>query len=331
VNDPTFDIFAEDWAPMREPPSVFELDGTMAAAPVESDRWQPVTPAGPGLESGIAFVDGTRRVEMGLWQIDPVDGKTLRGLAGAYAVGATVCRRGVPAAFAGLRQSRLCIWAGGVSGDLGPVAGYHWKSYSVPGTDPNLPLEALQELMRASEMNLARELAALGWQVVLDGPLHNLRTIRTLMAGYAKTHHRQLFPDELHRMIPTLQLGQRSPLWALHDDRYTCYLRVGMPSGVGSPWCGIVRLEFPAFAGVGPALELADRLSYVLPTYAGRAHLDPRAPQNLQPVRALEQQMGRLFGPGRQANQAARSAVAHLQASRRRHVLPSSLDGAVIS
>jgi hypothetical protein len=309
---PTFRVYAEDWAPAYGPAATFELDGRADASPAESAAWEmlPPQPHGP---VPVAFVDGTRRVEMGLWQLDPRSGQHIRGIAGVYAVGATVCRPGVPAAFAGERRARLCIWAGGVTGDLGPVAGYHWISQSLATADPDAPLQALQNLMRDAEGRLATDLARLGWQVVLDGPLNRIRSLRAMIAGYAKTHHRQLLPDPQHQRVPGLPVGHRSPLWALGDDRFTCYLRVGAPTGVGSPWSGVVRLEFPSFAGLDAARDAADRLASVLPSYAGRHHLDPRAPQNLQPVRALEQHLGRFLGTARLARQAARAAIAHLQ------------------
>ena len=45
--------------------------------------------------------------------------------------------------------------------------------------------------------------------------------------------------------------------------------------------------------GIAKASELADVVACHLPTFAGRPGLDPRAPQNLTPVGALE---GRLKG-----------------------------------
>lgn len=309
-------IYAEDWAPTREPPSTFELDGTAGAAAVEAEGWQPVRPA-PGGGAALAFVDGTRRVEVGLWQEDADSGKVLRGIAGAYAVGAAVCRPGVPADLGGLRRARVCIWSGGLTGNLGPSAGYLWTSRSLATSDTDAPLDALQNLMRDAEAHLAEELAAMGWQVVLDGPLNRIRSLRSMVAGYVKTHHRQLFPDELHRQVPSLTVGSRSPIWSVGDDRYTCYVRIGSPTPVGSPWSGVVRVEVPAFAGFDAARALLDQLTASLPRYAGRHHLDPRAPQNLQPVRALEQRLARVIGSSRLANQAARAAVAHLQVTRR--------------
>jgi hypothetical protein len=56
------------------------------------------------------------------------------------------------------------------------------------------------------------------------------------------------------------------------------------------PWhdhAGIVRCEVRAALGLDRALELADRVTAVLPAYAGRGS-DPRTPQNLTPVAGLE-------------------------------------------
>jgi hypothetical protein len=312
MTDTNFEIYAEDWAPSYEPPAAFDFDGTAAVEPAESATFRVVTPplAGP---TAVGFVDGTRRVELGLWQIDSVTGETARGIAGAYAVGGVVTGTGQPARFVGERVGRVCVWGGGRTGDLGPRNGYHWRSVSIASHDPADPLNALQDLMRQAEAALAEELSAAGWFVVLDGPLNRIRSISSMMAGYAKTHQRQLLPDDQHIRIPTLRTGQRCPVWALGSDRYTCYARVGAPSPIGSPWGGIIRLEFPADFGMAAAVTAADLLTSRLPSYAGVAHRDPRAPQNLTPVRNLEQALARRIGNSKISSRTARDAVAAQQ------------------
>lgn len=312
MTDSQFDLYAEDWAPSYEPPASFELDGTEAVEPVESASFRTITPP-LAPTTALAFVDGTRRVEIGLWQIDRVTGETVRGIAGAYAVGAVVTGTGQPARFVGERLGRVCVWGGGRTGDLGPRSGYHWKSVSIASYDPADPLNALQDLMRQAEAALAEDLARAGWLVVLDGPLNRVRSITSMMAGYAKTHQRQLLPDDQHVLIPTLSVGERCPIWALGTDRYTCYARVGPPGPVGSPWGGIIRLEFPAKFGFDEAKATADMLTSRLPLYAGVAHRDPRAPQNLTPVRNLERDLARRIGPARLSARIARDSVAAQQ------------------
>jgi len=312
VTNTNFDLYAEDWAPSYEPPASFELDGTEAVEPAESATFQAIAP--PHADPiALAFVDGTRRVEIGLWQINRDTGETVRGIAGAYAVGAVVTGTGQPARIVGERIGRVCVWGGGRTGDLGPRNGYHWRSVSIASHDPVDPLNALQDLMRQAEAALAEELAAAGWLVVLDGPLNRIRSISSMMAGYAKTHQRQLLPDDQHVRIPTLTVGQRCPIWALGSDRYTCYARVGTPGPVGSPWGGIIRLEFPATFGFDAAVAAADQLTDRLPMYAGVPHRDPRAPQNLTPVRNLEQALARRIGTAKLSARTARDAVAAQQ------------------
>lgn len=312
MTESRFDLYAEDWAPSYEPPASFDLDGTDAVEPAESATFHAVRPASAGA-TALAFVDGTRRVELGLWQIDRVTGETVRGIAGAYAVGAVTTGTGQPARFVGERLGRVCVWGGGRTGDLGPRNGYHWRSVSIASHDPADPLNALQDLMRQAEASLAEELARAGWLVVLDGPLNRIRSISSMMAGYAKTHQRQLLPDDQHIRIPSLAVGERCPVWALGTDRYTCYARVGAPGPVGSPWGGIIRLEFPADFGIAAAVAAADRLTSRLPVYAGVAHRDPRAPQNLTPVRNLEQALARRIGTAKLGARTARDAVAAQQ------------------
>jgi hypothetical protein len=51
-------------------------------------------------------------------------------------------------------------------------------------------------------------------------------------------------------------------------------------------------------------------MTLTLPRYAGVAHVDPRAPQNLQPIGALEAQLRHRLGHPRQAALAVRAAAA---------------------
>jgi len=310
--DRGFDLFAEDWAPSYEAPSTFELDGTATVEPAESATFAARHPAAAA-PLPLAFVDGTRRVDLGLWQIDRATGEAHRGIAGSYAVGATVTEPGRPARVVAERVGRLCVWGGGRTGDLGPRSGFHWRSHSLGSSDPSKPLAGLQDAMRDAEAELAQELSGTGWLVVLDGPLNRTRALTKMVAGYAKTHHRRLLPDDQHVRVPSLDVGERCPLWSVGADRYTCYARIGQPGPVGSPWSGIVRLEFPAESGLEASVAAADRLASALPEHAGVRHRDPRAPQNLTPVRNLEIALGRRLGSSRLATRVARDAVAAQQ------------------
>jgi hypothetical protein len=59
-----------------------------------------------------------------------------------------------------------------------------------------------------------------------------------------------------------------------------------------------VRLETPA-APSGVPVDVADRVSHNLQRFASRPEHDPRAPQNLQPVGALEKRLRHELGDSR--------------------------------
>jgi len=78
-------LFSEGWDPAYGTAADFDLD-----APDDVTQAEP----GDGPVSGearkvpLAFVDGTRRVELSLWAENDTTGKRVPGVAGAYAVGA---------------------------------------------------------------------------------------------------------------------------------------------------------------------------------------------------------------------------------------------------
>jgi hypothetical protein len=78
---------------------------------------------------------------------------------------------------------------------------------------------------------------------------------------------------------------------------------------MSGPWAGIVRLEIPQSAGLAPSIELASEVGSLIPSFAGVPHRDPRAPQNLQPIGALESHLRHLLGDARLAFRAVRDAA----------------------
>jgi hypothetical protein len=55
---------------------------------------------------------------------------------------------------------------------------------------------------------------------------------------------------------------------------------------------------------------MADSFALFIPRYAGIPYIDPRAPQNLQPVGALESHLRHLLGDVGLAERAIRDAIA---------------------
>lgn len=311
-------VFVEDWGatygsaylvtPDDPPAATVELvedGGTLHFHPGSADR---------GLR--LAFVDGVRRGEASLYFEDPLTGAIARGVAGAHACGAVVSDAGGRLEFAPIRTRRLAIWGSGVLTALPDVrGGWSWRGASIADPSPDAPLHELQTRMRQAEGQLAEELAVDGLLVVVDGPLNFVRSRDLPVVGYIKSHYRMLLPLEHHKRVPELAARERTSLFGLGADRYSCYLRLTEPGATSGPWAGIVRLEVPQSAGLSQAIEVVDRVAGAVPRFAGIPHRDPRAPQNLQPVGALETHLRHRLGDQGLATRAVREAVANLAAT----------------
>jgi hypothetical protein len=305
-------IFVEDWQGNYGSPYLVTPDDqgsanvSLAEDPVFKAHANPLV---KGAHEQLAFVDGVRRGEAALYQHSPESGKVVRGVAGSHACGAVIADGQSRAVFAAERVQRLVIWGSGETGDLEPVGGFAWVSRSVDDDAPDAPLKQIQERMRRAEVMLAEEMSRQGLRVILDGPLFYVRSWDLPIVGYIKTHSRALLDPEMHKQIPTLQPGERSTIFRLGDDRYSCYLRLTPSSAMSGPWAGIVRLEVPQATGLKQAIETVNWVAGVIPRYAGIPYKDPRAPQNLQPVGALEKHLRHRLGDPGLAYRAVRAAV----------------------
>lgn len=312
-------IFIESWdIAYGSPYQVSDEDSTEEAAVLEEDGDQlPFHQTGQGHQTGdhLAFVDGIRRGEAWLYQEDPLTGLTCRGLAGACAFGSAVLSINTDRMeFADCQVQRHVILGSGATGDaLRTKGGWTWEPSSTADTEPDAPLKTLQRIMREAEATLAEDLAERGFLTVVDGTLHLVRSRNLSVLGYVKTHHRKLLTSEQHRRIPELGLGERTSLFQLKGDRYSAYLRIAETNPFVSPWSGVVRLEVSQSLGLESARKLIDRGGGLIPQFAGIPHRDPRAPQNLQPIRQLERHLRHLLGDSGQATRAVREAVADLE------------------
>jgi len=308
-------VFVEDWGAAYGSPYLVTSDESPANAElVEDGAEMRVHPAPtPDSDTALAFVDGVRRGEASLYYEDPVTGALARGVAGAHACGAVVADGSRPLEFADVRTGRLAIWGSGVLCRLPDVpGGWAWQAASIADPAPDAPLRELQTRMRQAEGALAEQLAASGLLVVVDGPLNFVRSRDLPVVGFVKTHYRMLLDPDQHRRVPTLRARERTSLFRLGADRYSCYLRLTSPGASSGPWAGIVRLEIPQSAGLAQAAAAADGVAGAVPRFAGIPHRDPRAPQNLQPVGALETHLRHRLGDHGLATRAVREAVARL-------------------
>jgi hypothetical protein len=310
----TLPVYVEGWDPSYGAPA--ELDAadadTAASTLVEDgDRLEvhDGRPSPPDVT--ISFVDGVRRVEGFLSFVDPSSGELLRGLAGAFGVGAVSFAPGRTGGYAHVTTRRLAVVCGGRRVDIPDVpGGWHWDVVSTAETEIEHAAAVLHEQMRQGEARLARHLGESGALTVVDGNLTYVRSIDGRFIGCVKTHrHHYLVPEHRTR-VATLAAGQRTSLFTVRNDCYAAYLRLVARGPHHPPWHGVVRIELPQSLGLDAAVELADLAAGTLPGFAGIEGHDPRAPQNLQPIGALERRLRHLLGPADLALRALRTAVA---------------------
>lgn len=286
-----------------------EAEGNGTARIIDAEGFTFVEPS-TAEPMAIAFVDGVRQRESGLAQWR--DGRTIPGMTGAYAVGAVIADGTAAPTYTNERVERVLIWSSGTVGGLPPhPAGWNWTEERTAGTNPKALMLRLQELMRRAEANLADFLAAQGLLVLLDGTLWFASEYNKLnIAGYVKTHHVRLLPLEQASRLPDLPPRWRTTVFRTDANRYAIYLRLAESRRYDPPMAGIVRLEFSGQLPLDEVRRMADRFSVALPAFAGVAHIDPRAPQNLQPIGALETHLRHLMGDAGLAERAVRDVVA---------------------
>lgn len=312
-------VFIEDWVASYGSPYLVVPDDVESTAMLVEDGAAFVA-HDPGVDAGfdrpLAFVDGVRRGDASLYQENSASGLLSRGVAGSHACGAVLINPGTRPVYDRERISRLVIWGSGLAGALpAQSGGWSWANASVESDEPDAPLVELQQRMRRAEGVLSEQLCQAGYLTIVDGPLSYVRSHDLPVVGYVKTHSRPLLDIKSHLRVPDLTAGQRTSLFALGTDRYSAYLRLAPVSSGSGPWTGIVRIEIPQSAGLAAAVDVANAAAATIPYYAGIAHRDPRAPQNLQPVGALEKHLRHLLGDGGLARRAVRESVAALMAS----------------
>ena len=280
-------------------------DDDIAALDVElaSDAWRAIRPDQATRLSQIVFTDGVRRVEARL-MIRRQD-RLCHGAFGSHAVGA-VRVANTDVFFAERRVTRLLVVGAGESiGTAVPVKpDLVYQPLSTADTHPDAPLRVLQEDMRIEEERLGRDLANAGDALVItDGPLSFEDTSRSPVLGYIKRIFKLYLPRERLGLLAALRAGERTPLFALRSSRrfsrFSWFMRLADPFPGASDLAGIARLEVSEIVGAEAARRLADASTAILPRFVPSRWRDPRSPQNLLPIGALETALRRQMGDGR--------------------------------
>ncbi|HUF54398.1 MAG TPA: DNA double-strand break repair nuclease NurA [Dehalococcoidia bacterium] len=298
----------DPWAPSYESALQVEEDETDAARIadvntfVETDDWRPIAaPAPDPWPQPIFFIDGVRRVDTGV--IEEADGGIVYGLLGSYAAGVTIHRDGKAAIHAENIGRRVVLGAGRETDPILVPAGSLTLEYRFAGIADNSRhkvMTEIQVLMRKLEGDLGRVIAEQGdCLTFVDGPLTYLLPLEEPILGYVKTHSRYYVGPEHMPVLGALEPGTRTPVFQFGTEgasRYSWYTRVGPRRALDHSMAGVIRVEVSATVGAETAVGLADTSTAILPRFATTSAWDPRAPQNLYPVSALESRLHQRLG-----------------------------------
>ena len=285
---------------------------------IEYKDWQAVTPTTnveKTLYDQLLFVDGSRRIEARVL-LEDENKQVAFGALGSYGVGVvSCCPQGLARAnFLQWQIKRICTLSGGHSINdfelkqtLNKCLGkLNYEVVSSQERDADAVLRKLQFEMLNAERLLSSSLVddypnAL---IINDGPRPRIG-FEPNVIGYLKTSHSIPIGPKKISLIRELEQGQRSPLYLVKgqdatQNYFEWFLRLRDPH----PWlyslAGMVRLQ--ASAGKDPqkrldnVRQLADWLASKLGNFSSKQHQDPRAPQQLLPIRALETELRRHMG-----------------------------------
>jgi len=283
-----------------------QVDPAVEVAP---EQWRPLRPQGAAAPAALLFVDGVRRVEVGV--VGQEGERLVWGLFGSYAAGGVLCRPGAAQVVAAEVRRALVLAAADLDGQVEVPAGSVALRYRVLAIGPKGQQEVRQEVQHRMRQLEAETVAGGDLPrrddvlVVVDGPLTFLPRWagqEVPVVGLIKSHHRlYLEGTPLAGCLGALAPGERTPLFLLltereADRRFSWYLRLAAPPPFHHPLVGVVRLEAWAEGGKERARRLADLTALLLPSFAPPAAWDARAPANLYPVAALEERLRHRLG-----------------------------------
>lgn len=304
-----FDVRLDPWAAEYGGELPFETDAAESTEDVDldierpADAWSAVTPVGGELPATVVFVDGVRRVEGRL--LARRDQRLIHGVIGSYGVGAVRVEDG-RAACCYEQIGHLAVLGCGErlpgAFDLGSALIY--QPASSPRDDAEGPPLVVFEAMRAAEGELARRCAAeAATLVIADGPLTFGEASRGHALGFVKRFFKLYVGSSQVAVLASLGVGSRSPLFHIRGGtrfgRFSWFTRLASRLPIDAHLTGLARLEIADVVGFETARSLADAVTVLLPRFVPSRGRDPRAPQNLLPIGALEAHLRRRLGDPR--------------------------------
>lgn len=266
----------------------------------QASEWAPISAAPTALPRSLCFLDGVRRVDLRVVAATPsTELGVAYGCFGSYATGAVEVVERVARYLEPVVGRAFLIGDGLTPPASLTASGVTYLGESLAENDPIAPQTRLHRLMRMSEELHARELSGVADRlVVIDGPLSFEDKQRGQALGLVKRLHELYLPGPMRPILTRLARGERTPVFHIGGrfPRYSWFLRLAGTHPSDSPLSGLSRVEAHAALGLDEVLRLANLSAACLPDFAPGRHRDPRAPQNLLPIGALEQHLRRALG-----------------------------------
>ncbi|HBC43560.1 MAG TPA: hypothetical protein DCZ88_17175, partial [Pseudanabaena sp.] len=320
-----YNIRLEPWsigydAPVSiNPEEIPTSDKVNTEVEVGNGDWQPIRNAiAPELPNQLLFIDGRLRIDA--LCNGRRDDEILYGAFATIAVGAVLVDRTISRAKCIATEVKRIIAIGGnlnppVTIIPAPISGRGELKYDYcltsSNNDVDTPSQIVQsamldeELRIANELSLKKELIKENTLIVRDGPLL-YRVYQTPFdtIGYVKTMGKAYLRGDNAQVLRSLKVGERTPIFRISNSKgsnLSWYLRSGSKDlnykKLGyHDLHGLVRIDLDGSVPLDRAKAIADQSTYLIPQYASHPTRDPRAPQNLTPVGALEKELGRRMG-----------------------------------
>ena len=283
-------------------------------------EWQPIRAAiAPTLPDQILFVDGRLRLDARFLGRNDHD-DIVYGAFATIGVGAVLVNRVISRAKCISPEVKRIIAVGDnlaapVTVVPCPVSGRGDLQYSpcqpYAQNEPDTPSQIVQRTMLDEEVRLTNRLSANpnvvpeNTLIVRDGPLlYQVYETPYDTIGYVKTMGKAYLKGDHARVLRSLKVGERTPIFRISHSQgsnMSWYLRSGSQDlnykQLGyHDLHGIIRIDLDGSVPLDRAKAIADQTTYLIPQYASHPTRDPRAPQNLTPVGALEKEIGRRMG-----------------------------------
>jgi len=308
-----FRVSFDSWRLMNLDNHLIEESEEIGDVKVETDHWRPID-GKPVKRMKIGFIDGVRRTENMVYVEDPEEMLVVEGAFVSVGAGAITLEFGrlntLEEAFKRAIVKRYFLLRENINSakpKLRFITSAGTIEFEVKHTKKELS-PFVNDLMANLEALVAESVYKEGEAELLitDGTLHfNVKRKGLPFIGYVKKHKRIYLYPEHYEVLRKLKVGQRTPLVLIHSqptteengrtdkfDKFTWYVKLSEGEGINS----VARLEVPAEIGVEKAIELADLSAYIVPKFASVEFSDRRAPQNLIPIRYLENYLRRHLG-----------------------------------